>query len=53
MVFNLGNMKLAVIALLLPGSLVQGQESRPLALRTRIELANINRRIDHFGALRC
>lgn len=48
--FKLGNTKLAVTALLLLGGLVHVQESKPLSLKTRIELPNVNGRIDHFSA---
>src|SRR5215470_9252126 len=37
-------------ALLLLGGLMQAQEPKPLTLKSRIELANVNGRIDHFSA---
>ncbi len=43
-------MKPALLALLLLGGLVQAQESKALALKTRIALPNVNGRIDHFSA---
>jgi DNA-binding beta-propeller fold protein YncE len=43
-------MKPTVAALLLLGGLAQAQEAKALALKTRIELPNVNGRIDHFSA---
>src|SRR5215470_5921153 len=43
-------MKPAITALLLLGGLVQAQEPKALALKSRIELASVNGRIDHFSA---
>jgi hypothetical protein len=43
-------MKPTVAALLLLGGLAQAQEPKALALKTRIELPNVNGRIDHFSA---
>ena len=48
--FNLGNMKPAVATLLLVGGFVQAQEPNALVLHSRIELPNVNGRIDHFSA---
>src|SRR5881227_130657 len=42
-------MKPAVTALLLLGGLMQAQEPKGLALKARIELPNVNGRIDHFS----
>ena len=43
-------MKQAVIALLLLGGVVQAQAPKVLALKIRIDLPNVNGRIDHFSA---
>jgi DNA-binding beta-propeller fold protein YncE len=43
-------MNLAVPALVFFGCVVHGQEPKPLVLRTRINLLNVNGRIDHFSA---
>lgn len=45
-----GIMKLALAALFLLWSLVQAQEPKALALKTRIDLPNVNGRIDHLTA---
>src|SRR5215468_5477858 len=49
MPFTLGIMKPTVAALLLLGGLAQAQEPKALALKSRIELPNVNGRIDHFS----
>src|SRR5437763_2564621 len=46
----LKTMKPAIIAMLLLGGLMQAQEPKGLALKARIELPNVNGRIDHFSA---
>src|SRR6266496_1076696 len=46
----LKTMKSAVTAMLLLGGLMQAQEPKGLALKARIELPNVNGRIDHFSA---
>jgi hypothetical protein len=43
-------MKLALAAVLLLGGHMQAQEPKPLTLKSRIELANVDDRIDHFSA---
>jgi DNA-binding beta-propeller fold protein YncE len=42
-------MKLAITALLFVGGLVHAQEPKALTLHSRIELPNVNGRIDHFS----
>src|SRR5215471_16956743 len=39
----------SVFAVLLLGGIVQAQEPKALALKSRIELANVEGRIDHFS----
>jgi DNA-binding beta-propeller fold protein YncE len=46
----LTDMKYAVIASILLGGCLQAQEPKPLVLKSRIELPNVNGRIDHFSA---
>jgi DNA-binding beta-propeller fold protein YncE len=43
-------MKFALAAVLLLGGLMQSQEPKPLTLKSRIEFANVEGRIDHFSA---
>jgi DNA-binding beta-propeller fold protein YncE len=43
-------MKFALAAVLLLGGLMQAQEAKALKLKSRIELANVDGRIDHFSA---
>ena len=43
-------MKFAAAALLLLTEIVYGQEPAALALKNRIDLLNVNGRIDHFSA---
>src|ERR1041384_2300389 len=43
-------MKHAVIACFFLGGCLQAQESKGLALKSRIDLANVEGRIDHFSA---
>src|SRR5437899_7991229 len=43
-------MKDAVTILLFLASLVEAQEPKALLLKTRIDLSNVNGRIDHFSA---
>ena len=43
-------MKPTVIAMLLLGGLMPAQEPKGLVLKARIELPNVNGRIDHFSA---
>src|SRR3954451_13872294 len=46
----LGIMKQAVLALLVLGALMYAQPPKPLTLSGKIELPNVNGRIDHFSA---
>lgn len=43
------NMKHAVIARFFLGDCLQAQDPKALALKSRIELANVDGRIDHFS----
>src|SRR3984893_18304215 len=43
-------MKYVLVILLLLTGAVEGQEQQPLSLTSRIELLNVNGRIDHFSA---
>jgi hypothetical protein len=43
-------MKPAAAALLLLGGILEAQEPKALTLKTRIDLSNVNNRIDHFSA---
>jgi DNA-binding beta-propeller fold protein YncE len=49
MAVTLTNMKHAVIACFLLGACLQAQEPNALTLKSRIELANVDGRIDHFS----